>query len=144
MKDTKYLSLEGVISAGKTTTLEELTKELKRLGKTYGIVNEPLDIWMKNGLLKTFYSDTSRYGYLFQTKAFHDRVMACEEAHKKYHGKVDYVILERSVYTDSIFMEQLYTSGQISQLEWDCYNDWWKMWQRFIPFTIDCVSSSIN
>lgn len=136
---TKWISLEGIISAGKSTTLSELCKELDKKGYTYGIVDEPVKKWMDNGLLSTFYGDISRYGYLFQTKAFHDRVMACREGYEKFNGKVDFVILERTIYTDYIFTEQLYKSKQMTQLEWDCYNDWWRLWKEFLPFEVELV-----
>lgn len=136
---TKYISLEGIIGAGKSTTLKLIVEELERRGKTCKVVDENVEHWVSIGLLQAFYNDKSRNGYLFQTKAFHDRVRECQKVYNENHGKADYVFMERTVYTDSIFMEELYDSGTINDLEWKCYKDWWSLWTELIPFNIDLV-----
>ena len=137
--ETKYIALDGILSAGKTSTLTQLAPEIESRGKTYGIIEEPVKNWVDSGLLQLYYSDVSRYGYLFQTIVFHDRIKACEEGYKKFNGKVDYVFVERTIYTDTIFMEQLYKADQITQLEWDCYQTWCNEWERFMPFDLDLI-----
>ena len=134
---TKYIAVDGILSAGKSSTLGELVKKFTEMGFTCGIIDEPVDGWVKSGLLSTFYSDVSRYGYLFQTKVFHDRIRECQKGFEKYNGNTHFVFVERTIYTDTIFMEQLYKSGKIQQIEWDCYQEWCSVWEGFMPFNID-------
>jgi deoxyadenosine/deoxycytidine kinase len=137
--DTTYIAFDGILSSGKTSTMSQIVPEFESRGKTYGVIEEPVKKWVDSGLLQLYYSDVSRYGYLFQTIVFHDRIKACEEGYKKFNGKVDYVFVERTIYTDTIFMEQLYKSNQITQLEWECYQTWCNDWERFMPFDLDMI-----
>ncbi len=49
----------------------------------------------------------------------------------------DFVILDRSVFTDRLFMNKLLKDGHIQQHTYDTYTKLWSMWQRLLPFTPD-------
>lgn len=133
-KKPKVIVVEGIIGAGKTTLIDILKRELERRGFIVTIIREPVDQWKE--LLVEFYKDPARYSYLFQTQAFHDRV---------YEGKMtfesnpttDVFIAERSVFTDTIFMRMLHDDKCCTDLEYQCYIKWWKMWKDVLPFSPD-------
>jgi len=137
------VAVEGPIGAGKTTYIEMISKQLTKEGWNVTVVKEPVDKWIQCGILDLFYKDPIRWGYHFQTKAFHDRVTENILAYEKYiplaggRFSMDVFILERSPFSDRIFMELLYEQGTITKLEWDHHIEWWNMWMRLMPYTIN-------
>ena len=118
------------------------------------VVNEPVEHWKEDGSLKQFYEDPERRAYQFQTKVFHDRVKECLKQFKKYGKCTDIFLLERSIFTDKLFMEMLYDSKTIDETEYRDYLDLWSMWKKVMPFqpdlfiylnpTIDTVMQRLN
>ncbi len=137
----KYVvvSVEGIIGAGKTTFINMLSKCLGKMGYRVTIVKEPVDRWEKSGILKLFYENPKRWAYHFQTKAFHDRIVENINAHEKYGDSTDIFILERSPYTDNLFMDVLWDDGIITELEYNDYKDWWSLWSKVMPYTINMI-----
>ncbi|ALA62487.1 deoxycytidine kinase [Turkeypox virus] len=116
--ETKRISLEGNIAAGKSTLLDILS--------LYGryTVKEPIDQWRdpKNNLLEKLYADPEKWSYTFQQHAFWSRV-------KMYlstcaiHNSV--LFFERSVFSDrNVFASALHDVGYINDMDWDLYNDY--------------------
>lgn len=127
--------VDGLIAAGKSNLIHRcLGPRLRSLGFSVVEILEPIEEWQKSGLLQLFYSDPSRYGFEFQTFVFHSRVRKCQEA---VINDTDFYILERSVFTDRIFMTMLLESGKIQQHEYDTYMDLWTMRRENMPFEVD-------
>lgn len=103
------ITLAGVIGVGKSS----LTQILGDLLDTK-TVYEPVD---ENPLLEKFYEDKDQYGFIFQIDMLSKRFEMIQEAMSVKHG-----ILDRSIYEDSIFLDQLYDEGHVSQLEKDVYH----------------------
>lgn len=132
------LVIDGIIGAGKSTLIEEcLVPIFSERGLTVTVVREPVDMWKAKGSLQQFYKDPSRRGYQFQTRAFHDRVRESQKQYLKYRKVTDIFLLERSVFTDLLFMKMLRESGTIDQTEYDDYFDLWTMWEEVMPFLPD-------
>lgn len=135
--------VDSIISAGKTTYLSIMTKVLSKRGWRVTLVKEPVDAWAAPGpnngpsLFQLFNEDPKRWGYHFQTKAFYDRVMENKEMYAKYGDRSDIFILERSCFTDGLFMDALHESGLVSDLEMRDYNDWCRMWTDVMPYEPD-------
>ena len=129
--------VDGIISAGKTTYINMILKKLTEKGWKVTIVKEPVDKWKTSGLLKRFYKDPSRWGYHFQTKAFHDRVMENVEMFNKFGASSDIFILERSCFTDNLFMELLHESKLVDDMEFQDYKEWWSLWYKVMPYEPD-------
>lgn len=130
--------VDGVIGAGKTTLIREcLLPALTERGWKVTEVREPVDRWKKNGRLQQFYEDPNRRAYQFQTMAFHDRIHECMETYERYGTSSDVFILERSIFTDILFMKMLLMSKTIDQTEYDDYLALWNMWDRVMPFQPD-------
>ena len=132
------ISVEGLIGCGKTTLLHRcLVPILLERGWKVTLVDEPVSKWDKDGLLKKFYDDPKRWAYHFQTKAFHDRVRECQSQYKKHKDDTDVFLLERSVFSDTIFMKTLHETGVVDDMEMQNYTDWWNMWEEVMPFHPD-------
>jgi len=101
------------------------------------IVDEPVSKWESDKLLKKFYENPERYAYHFQTKAFHDRVRECQSQFKKHKDDTDVFILERSVFSDTIFMNTLHDLGTVDDMEMEHYKEWWELWEEVMPFRPD-------
>lgn len=135
------LIVEGLIGAGKTTLIRDvLLPELSKHHKVQ-VIREPVDAWVKSGLLQRFYGDKHRWSYTFQTKAFHDRIMEArnimaERARLPPAEQADVIVMERSPLSDKIFMRTLHDEGAVDDLEYTMYQDWCDLWSLVLPFQI--------
>lgn len=129
--------IEGIIGAGKSVLIEKcLEPHLSQKGYRVTIVREPVHKWKESGRLAQFYKDPSRRGYQFQTRAFHDRVREAQEKFK-LRDHTDIFIMERSIFTDLIFMKTLREMGTIDNTEYEDYLDLWTMWEEVMPLKPD-------
>jgi len=134
-KMAQVIVIDGIISAGKTSLIEEcLVPILTARGYRITVVKEPVDKWKESGSLTQFYKDPSRRAYQFQTRAFHDRIRECQEQYRKHFSNTDIFLLERSIYTDLLFMKMLLDSNTIDETEFRDYKDLWQMWEELMPF----------
>jgi len=130
------ISLDGNIGAGKTTLLEMIRRELPEIV----IIDEPVDQWTeikddKGTLLEHFYQDTTRWAYTFQTGAILTRFKRMKEMISQYTTpKV--MIMERSILTDKcIFAEMLHDSGEMTDMEWFLYNEFYSLFYPMYPIS---------
>lgn len=144
----RVIAIEGLIAAGKTTLLACLNAEFNRLGYACYVVEEPVDHWKEVGILKSFYENQKRYSYDFQTFAFSTRITKNLETYDKITK--DYpstlrnpseqkiiIFMERSPFTDSLFMEMLFENEKVSQMHMSMYRTWQKHWSNLLPYAID-------
>jgi deoxyadenosine/deoxycytidine kinase len=132
------IAIESIIGAGKSTLLYDcLLPILSKRGWRVTIVDEPVSKWNKSGLLEKFYEDPKRWAYHFQTKAFHDRVKECQKQFENHAETTEVFLLERSVFSDTIFMKTLLEQGVITDFEYSDYLDWWSLWEKVVPFQPD-------
>lgn len=122
IKESKAIIVEGNIGAGKSTFLRLINDLLD-----VQVVYEPHEQWQNVGgenLLDSFYKDTNRWAYTFQSYAFITRIIAQEQADKTATTPLQ--ILERSVYSDRYcFAKNAFEMGTMTSLEWKLYKDWW-------------------
>ncbi len=119
----KWFSIEGTIGAGKSTLCRMLRE---RLGGDVGIVEEPVQKWIDIGILDAFYSDPKRFAYTFQTYTFLTRLESILEAVDASTTPPSIQMVERSVFSDRyVFAETLRKTGEISEVEWKMYVQWW-------------------
>jgi deoxyadenosine/deoxycytidine kinase len=143
MEKPVVVVVDGIISSGKTTYLSMLIKLLTRRGWRVTLVKEPVEKWNEPSpsggpsLFQLFNKNPTRWGYHFQTKAFYDRVMENKEMFSKYGKTSDVFILERSCFTDGLFMSSLCDSKLVTDLEMRDYEDWCKMWAEVMPYEPD-------
>ena len=132
----KFIVIDGVISAGKTTLIRLLEDKLNREGSLkVKAIYEPVDLWNSTGALKYFYDDVPNRAYEFQTYTYITRISrvinelaACPDA--------DVYLLERSIWTDRyIFMALL--KMQIGALRCEMYDQWCELWSYILPLRVD-------
>lgn len=134
----KVIVIDGIIGAGKSTLINEcIVPGLRDLGWRITIVKEPVEKWVDDGLIQLFYGDPSRWGCHFQIKAFTDRVAECIKQYEDHADATDLFVLERSIFSDRLFVNLLYKSGKMTAMEYKHYNEWWSMWERVMPFKPD-------
>lgn len=128
------ISLDGNIGAGKSTLLAALRTAMPDVE----FVDEPVGAWMtlKNAegksLLELFYSDKRRWAYTFQNCAILTRLRAIRGALASTKKRV--IVTERSVLTDRyVFAEMLRHSGDIDDLEWQLYLQWFDTFAADLP-----------
>lgn len=103
------ITLAGPIGVGKSS----MTKLLSELLETKAVY-EPVE---ENPMLELFYQDKAKYGLLFQIDMLSKRFEMIQEAMSINNG-----ILDRSIFEDSIFLDQLVQEGHVSELEQQVYH----------------------
>lgn len=103
------ITLAGVIGVGKSA----MTRLLSELLETKAVY-EPVE---ENPMLELFYQDKAKYGLLFQIDMLSKRFEMIQEAMSINNG-----VLDRSIYEDSIFLDQLVQEGHVSELEQQVYH----------------------
>lgn len=121
--------VEGNISSGKSTLLNNIDGEVVN-GKQVKVILEPLVKWIdnykdeENNLLGYFYNDTNRWAFTFQMTVLMNRYNDILNSVKSNPDRI--LIFERSLYTDRrCFAENCYENGNINEIEWKVYIDWW-------------------
>lgn len=128
--------IDGIIGAGKSTLISVLYKLLLEMGYKVTIVREPVEKWVQSGILQQFYDDKKRWAYTFQTVAFMDRILANKKAYEE-NPDTDIFIMERSWFTDPVFMDMLHDEGYVTEKEMALYKEWCNFWNLVIPFSPD-------
>eukprot|EP00702_Spironucleus_salmonicida_P006628 EST47919.1 Deoxyguanosine kinase [Spironucleus salmonicida] len=108
------LILEGGIAAGKTSLLHNLANEYNLYA-----LEEPVT---DNPYLAKFYEDPKKWSFEFQMWFLEQRIQhykhACQIAIEQPNN---IVILDRSVFSDSVFARLAFQDGFISQNQFDQY-----------------------
>lgn len=134
----KVIVVDGIIGAGKTTVIREcLEPYFRQHGARVTVIYENVDDWIKSGRLQRFYDDPPRWAYHFQTMAFNDRIDKTRDTFRATKDDTDVYILERSIFTDVLFMRMLKDSGTITDFEYHDYMKLWVKWSELMPFKPD-------
>ncbi|XP_068715558.1 deoxyguanosine kinase-like isoform X1 [Montipora foliosa] len=105
--------VEGNIGVGKSTLACQLAKQLN-----YRVFLEPTT---KNPYLAKFYRDPKKYALKLQLWIFRQRFKTYVDATEHVLKYGQGVLLDRSVFSDSVFAEANYQHGTISQAGYDHY-----------------------
>jgi deoxyadenosine/deoxycytidine kinase len=111
------LWVEGIIGCGKTTFTKEVGNRLN-----LRVLQEPVD---SNPYLAKFYKDKAKYAFAMQIFLLHKRFAMQQLASMEATGVggFDGAILDRSLAGDRVFAKMLCSSGDISQLDWENYEN---------------------
>jgi len=132
----KFIIVDGVIGAGKTTVISLIEKQINSDGKLkIKAIYEPVKLWNDTGALQYFYQDIQKNCYEFQTYSYITRIESVID--EIYNAQdADIYILERSIWTDKyIFMALL--KEYIGDIRMKMYNKWWDMWSYIMPMRVD-------
>ena len=132
----KFIVLDGVISAGKTTLIGMLEEKLNRDGALkVKAIFEPVDLWNTTGALQYFYDDVPARAYEFQTYTYITRIARVIND-LAANPDADVYLLERSIWTDRhIFMALL--KEHIGALRSTMYDQWCDLWSYIMPMRVD-------
>ena len=130
------ISVEGGIGVGKSTLLEQIAAAMPDIMT----VPEPVGEWMRlknsegKSLLELFYEDKQRWAYTFQNCAILTRLRLLKQVLQSTKKAV--IITERSVLTDRyVFAEMLRASGDLNDLEWQLYLNWYETFAAELPMS---------
>lgn len=122
--------IEGNISSGKTTVLENLRAQ------GYAVFEEPLEEWQRNyihggkNILELFYEDKRTWGFKFEIVSAMTRY---KQLRKALGSPADVVFIERSLLTDRhVFALSLYRGGFFETLDWQIYNEWHELFVELV------------
>ena len=127
LNNIRKISVEGNISAGKSTVFEYL-KTLNMIDVSFA--DEPVKKWEqikdKNNMnaIECFYTDPNKNAFCFQVLAYITRLQELINIIKIFPSNI--IITERCIETDKyVFAKMLYEKGNISSIEWETYNYWY-------------------
>lgn len=99
----RVVVVDGPIGAGKSTLVAALAEALRAAGLGVVAVPEPVDDWVRTGILGAFYADPARYAALFQLHVLPSRIRAIARALAAAPAPPAFVLLERSPASDRVF-----------------------------------------
>ena len=121
----RYYVIDGVIGAGKTYLLTVLHKKLEQMGYTVCSIAEPVDEWKSNGFLEAFYKNPEKMAYMFQTIVIAARLKHIQKSIQDADPKTNIFLLERSLWTDQLFMVTLDQMYSLNEIEKRAYKHVW-------------------
>ena len=134
------ITIDGNIGSGKSTFLKKL-KEYYSGNSRIIFVNEPVEIWNRikdkdgKNIIEKFYENKNDYAFCFQMTAYISRLVELKNSiEKQVLNNIDFIICERSVFTDkNIFAKLLYDEGAINDIEYCVYNMWFSEFTKNLP-----------
>jgi deoxyadenosine kinase len=112
-----YISISGLIGAGKTTLAERLSELIAKqihLKEPLKIYREPVD---DNPYLTEFYKNMEKHAFALQIHLLNARLIQQREIAAERVSAIQ----DRTIYEDKIFAEVLAQNGQMSQLNLATY-----------------------
>ena len=136
-KEKVLLCVEGNISSGKSTTVNELRKVFGSDSRVKFLL-EPLPIWEGirekegNNMITKFYGNIKHYAFAFQMMAYISRLDILRESLNDPY--VDVIVTERSLFTDrNVFAKMLYDDDMMEDVEYTIYLKWFDSFICDIP-----------
>lgn len=127
------VNIVGNIGVGKTSLLHELEK----CNKNYHIIYEPVDEWVKSGMLCEFYDNIKKnsepFQYYVKVNRFLDRIKKIKQIQESSKEDFPIIICERSWYEDNVFLESLFQQYMISGYAYDAIIEF----DKLIDFYLD-------
>ncbi len=104
------ITMAGMIGVGKTT----YTNHMAEYFKAEPLFEEVSD----NPILDAYYSEPTKYAFSLQIYFLNQRVKSIKRG-----MKLERAILDRSIYEDALFTQVNNINGNISDVEWQLYQD---------------------
>lgn len=152
-----FITVEGNIGAGKSTLLRMLKSKLgskiaemntcaggaRREAAALIVQEEPVDAWVKDGLLQKFYTDPKRFAFAFQMMVMENRIAAEADTYAAADASAArsvVVLQERSRESDRIFARTQAEDGNIDPDQMHVYERGVDLWQRLLPNRTTCTT----
>ena len=126
----KIVSIDGLIGAGKSTTLDYLQK----IG--YYVFPEDISSW--GTFLDKFYSNPKRWTFTFQIQILNTLANQLREM-RNLQQENEFIFFERAPESSMLFAKIAYLNGNMEKREFDLYSDiFYKLlWKPDIKFYIN-------
>lgn len=131
------ICVEGNISSGKSTTVNEL-REMFKNDKRVKFLLEPLSIWEGirdkegNNMITKFYGNIKRYAFAFQMMAYISRLDILRQALADPDTRI--IVTERSLLTDrNVFAKMLHDDEMLEDVEHEIYLRWFDTFISDLP-----------
>lgn len=115
-----FISISGLIGAGKTTLAEELSKEMG-----FPVYYEPVE---DNIYLEDFYKDMKTYSFPMQVYLLNRRYQQHQQIIWSGLGAVQ----DRSIYEDAVFARILVKQGHMSKRDYETYTDLYNNMSKYL------------
>lgn len=109
--DSIYISISGLIGAGKSTLAKALGKEMG-----LDVYYEPV---MDNEYLQDFYTNMERYSFPMQIHLLNKRYEQQQQIIWSKKGAVQ----DRTIYEDSVFAKMLWKTGKMEERDYKTYKE---------------------
>lgn len=126
-----WISVEGIIGAGKSTLIEGLST---LNGRETTLVEEPVKEWIDSGLLQKAYEKPVVYNFPAQCKFFTSRIQGFAKIYEQTPEDKRLFVSERCAFSDVLFWNtQLELDRLDDKMLHGIYNDMWSVFQRLQP-----------
>ena len=109
--DSIYISISGLIGAGKSTLAKALGKEMG-----LDVYYEPV---MDNEYLQDFYTDMKKYSFPMQIHLLNKRYEQQQQIIWSKKGAIQ----DRTIYEDSVFAKMLWKTGKMEKRDYKTYKE---------------------
>jgi deoxyadenosine/deoxycytidine kinase len=135
MSSIILVSVDGVPGSGKSRRMEAIYHRLEQNDDAFvRLIEEPVEDFVKSGLLELYYQDRVRWGLTFQIFAATVRLKKLREAIERYEKeaatKTLVLLSERCLSTDQIFLKTLFKRGEVTETEYRTYQSWCDEWLK--------------
>lgn len=135
MAKVLVVSIEGNIGAGKSTLAHKLVENFVHDGIPASCVDEPL----VEDSLAEFYSDPEKYALKFQMEMMGQRLLTTQKGFRNFkrtltEGECGILLLDRSVWSDRVFVQTLHDGGQLTASEVRTYDILAQSFEYASPF----------
>lgn len=127
MISPQWVSIEGIIGAGKSTLINHLT-ELNHTKPI--IVEEPVHLWQQSGILQKAYENPLVWNFPAQCHFFTSRLDAFRTCYQPTHSLY---VSERSAFSDILFWNTQLVLNRVESDLHTIYKDMWSTFQRLQP-----------
>jgi deoxyadenosine/deoxycytidine kinase len=111
-------TVNGIPGSGKSTLLQHLL-EFTVPGRNVVILQENVEDWEKNDLLKNYYSDPENYAFTFQLYVLLTSAYNLEKVVEANPHAV--ILVERDPTSNFMFASMLHTQGKMTELDFSMY-----------------------
>ena len=112
------ICIDGVIAAGKITLVENLHRHYTEIGQKCVHIKEPVELWIKTGILQKYYKDPAKYAFIFQQTVLTDLINLYTSI--EWDENTIY-ILERGVHSTLFFFDILHEAGTVTNEQHKTY-----------------------
>jgi len=113
---SSLIYVEGIIGAGKSTFVQNLSEKIDNLIA----IKEPVEEWQRDGILEKYYKDMRRWALSFQLRIIHDKTKILNKIPNIDNNTY---IVERSIYSDQCFTNTLNKFDILDEFDFRLSND---------------------